>query len=202
MRRWTEALIVALAISACGSSTGGGPSTVAQVASPAAAARAAQQGFHAFQIFRRAPRKKDAIPVDQAVGGVKPTLSRLAYGGPFGTLYAYIHNGLICVSYGVPVSPSAGAGTGRCDSVPAATESGIALTIPATFDHLDRLALLVPDGVKTVTITRVDGSSATVSVTSNAVVNAGPGLRGWSFTTLSGNRQSQLMRPAGAKPVK
>lgn len=195
-------MLVVVAISACGSSTGGRPPPVAHVVSPAAAAKAARQGFHAFQIFRRAPRKKDAIPVDQAAGGVKPTLSRLAYGGPLGTLYAYIHNGMICLSYGVPVSPSAGAGTGRCDSVTTAAESGIALAIPATFDRLDRLALFVPDGVKTVTITRVDGSSATVRVTSNAVVNAGPGLRGWSFTTPAGAHQSQLLRPAGSKPAK
>lgn len=195
--------MVVLAISACGSSTGGGPtSPQAQTASPAAAAKAAKLGFHGFRIFRRAPRRKDAIPVDQAVGGVKPKLSRLAYVGRLGTLYAYIHNGLICVSNSAPVSPSSGAGVGRCDSVPVAGKSGIALTIPATFDRLDRLALLLPDGVKTVAVTRVDGSSATVAVTSNSVVNAVAGLRGWSFTTASGAHESGLLRPPGAKLAK
>jgi hypothetical protein len=207
VRAAAQALLVVLVLSACGASGSGGsvsspashakrPSTARTRATPASELRA-------FAIFRRAGKAGDVIPTSEAVGAVKPKLSRLAYSGPLGMFYAYEHAGLLCVSYETRISLSRGAGIGRCDSVAAASANGVALPVPATFDHIDRLALLLPDGVRTVAITRANGGPVTVPVKANAVVYASPGLRTWSFTTPHGAKVTDSLRPAApASPAR
>ncbi|MEA2356606.1 MAG: hypothetical protein QOD61_2735, partial [Solirubrobacteraceae bacterium] len=58
-----------------------------------------------------------------------------------------------------------------------------------------RLALLLPDGVRRVNLTRSPGPPATVPVRGNALVYAGLGLRAWSFT-------AQGQRYTGALPAR
>jgi hypothetical protein len=209
VRAAAQALLVVLVLSACdatGSGSGSPPASQAQRRSSArlgGAPVALASDLGGFAIFRRAPTAGDLIPPSEAVGGVKPKLSRLAYSGPLGMFYAYAHAGLLCVSYETRISLSRGAGIGRCDSVAAANANGVALPVPATLDHIDRLALLLPDGVGTVVIARASGGAITVPVRQNAAVYAWRGIRTWSFTTPDGAKVTASLRPAApASPAR
>jgi hypothetical protein len=192
----------AAAVAGCGSTTpttvggGGGSGT------PAQAAQAPRVAAHAFAIFRRPARKGDEIPTDQANGGVKPAVSRLAYSGRLGMFYVYVHGGLICLSYATLVSATgAGSASGSCAAAPEAGATGVAAPVAASFDRLDRLALLLPDGVRTVRIVRAGAPPVTVQVAGNAVVYAGLGLRAWTYTTRDGMHESgALPRPVVPSP--
>jgi hypothetical protein len=161
---------------------------------PAASARAAQTVTKSFGLFRRTARPVDAIPPAIVGGGPPPPLSRLAYAGRLGTLYAYVRGGLLCIAYTTRVnSAGGGSASGSCGSPAAARLEGVAAPVPAGINRPARLALLLPDGVRRVNITRSPGPPAAVPVAGNALVYAGLGLRAWSFT-------AQGQRQAGALP--
>ncbi len=197
MRRSAAATLAVLALCGCGSSPPG-PAT-----SPAVSATARALALRSFSIFRRPAHRGDQIPADQAAHGVAPKLSRLAYSGPLGMLYAYLDNGLLCVSYATRVSPKgAGSASGGCQSAQAASSTGVAAPVAASFDQLNRVALLLPDGVRTVTLTRSPGGTATARVSGNALVYVARGLRSWTFTTAGGARASgSLPIPRPAAPA-
>jgi hypothetical protein len=117
-------------------------------------------------------------------------------------LYAYVHASLMCISNATRVSPSgAGSASGTCASAPAASATGMAAPVGASFDGLDRLALLVPDGVTSVTIGRAGVAPVVVHPRSNAIVFAGAGLRGWSYVTRSHMHiTGALPRPPARSP--
>jgi hypothetical protein len=193
VRSAAAGLVAVLALGGCGTSRPGGPAV--PTTHPAAGTAG---DLRAFAIFRRAARPSDQIPAIQAVGGVTPHPSRRAYAGPLGMVFAYVHAGSLCVSYETRISASAGSGIGLCDALGAASRSGVALPVPAMFDRIDRIALLLPDGVRTVTLTRAAGAPVTVPVKANAVVYGSPGLRAWSFTRPDGVRETGLVRQAAA----
>jgi hypothetical protein len=191
VRPAAPAILAVLALSACGSSGSTATSTSrAGAGAKAARPKGSPASLRALAIFRRPATPRDQIPTDEAVGGVRPGLSRLAYGGPLGMLFAYSNGGMVCVSFETRISLSAGAGTGRCESLALTRTAGVVLTVTATSDHIDRLAMILPDGVRSVTVTRAGGGPVTLPVRGNAVVYGTPGLRGWSFTTPAGGRQT------------
>ena len=201
-RRPVAGLLAAATLAGCGSSgpTGGQAKSVSPAAAGAAAARAAA----AFAVLRRPERRGDEIPAGEATGGVKPTLSRLAYAGPLGTLYAYVHNGLLCVSYSTRVAANgSGSASGGCDSAASAALNGVVAPIAASLDRLDRVALFLPDGVRQVVLIRAGGSRSTVAVKDNAVVYAAVGLRTCIYFTRGGARHSGgLAVPAAGGPAR
>ncbi len=199
-RRLVVGLLAAVALAGCGSS---GPTGIqAKSVSPEAARAAAARAAAAFGVLRRPERRGDEIPVGQATGGVKPTLSRLAYAGPLGTLYAYVHNAQLCVSYSTRVAANgSGSASGGCDSVASAAVAGVVAPIAASLDRLDRVALFLPDGVSDVVLIRAGGARSTVAVKHNAVVYAAAGLRTWIYFTRGGIRHSGgLAVPPGGGP--
>jgi hypothetical protein len=176
-------LLAGAALAGCGSSGsdgGGGP----------AAAQAVQAARQAFGVFRRPAQSRDAIPRDQASGGVTSPLSRLVYSGALGTLYAYVHEASICLSYATRVSAvGAGSASGTCAQAAQAAYSGVSAAVPASsIDRLNRMALLVPDGVRTVRITRVGAPPETLRTTNNSLVTGAVGLHTWTYTTRGGAR--------------
>jgi hypothetical protein len=184
------ALVALSGLSGCGSS---GRSSHFVRPSTATATHIARTSFG---VFRRPARPHDMMPAVQAGAGTAPTLSRLVYAGPLGKLYAFVRDGFICFSFETSVSSGgAGGGRGGCADAGTAGRNGAAAPIPAAFDRFDRLALLLPDGVKSVTISRASGGPATVPVRGNGVVYAGMGVRGWTFTTARGVRESGVMPP-------
>jgi hypothetical protein len=201
-RRALGLLAAAAAVAACGSTATTTPPAGGGSGTPAQAAQAPRVAARAFGVFRRPGRKGDEIPTDQADGGVKPALSRLAYSGRLGMFYVYVHGGLVCLSYATLVSATgAGSASGSCAATPSAAETGLAAPVAASFDRLDRLALLLPDGVRSVRLVRSGAPPLTIRVTGNAVVYAGLGLRSWSYTTRTGMHESgALPRPVGRSP--
>ncbi|MCA1690139.1 MAG: hypothetical protein LC720_06810, partial [Actinobacteria bacterium] len=183
-------LAVAGLLGGCGSTPAPGDPA------PAASARAAQTVTKSFAVFRRTARPADTTPPAITGGGPAPVLSRLAYSGPLGTLYAYVRRGLLCVSYTTRVdSAGGGSASGGCGSPVTARLEGVAAPVLAGLNRPARLALLLPDGVRRVTLTRSPGPPATLPVTGNVLVYAGPGLRAWSFT-------AQGQRYTGALPAR
>ncbi len=199
MRALTVALplLAAAALAGCeslGSGGGGG--------GPAATA-ATQTARQAFGVFRRPATPRDAIPTDQASGGVKPPLSRLVYSGALGTLFAYVHGRSICLSYSTRVSATgSGSASGTCAQAPQAAYSGVSAAVAASsIDRLNRVALLLPDGVRTVRLTRVGGPPETLPARDNALVAAAVGLHTWTYTTRGGARVAgALPQAAGRSP--
>ncbi len=198
MRRLTVALplLAAATLAACTAPGSGGGG-----AGPAAtgATQTARQGFG---VFRRPAQPRDAIPSDQASGGVKPPLSRLVYSGPLGTLFAYVHGGSICLSYATRVSATgSGSASGTCAEAAQAAYSGVAAAVAASsIDRLNRVALLLPDGVRIVRLTRVGGPPETLRATGNALVAAAVGLHTWTYTTRGGVRVAGGLPLAAGRP--
>ncbi len=189
------ALLATAGLAGCGSpgaNGGGGPAATQAVA-------AAKQ---AFGVFRRAAQPRDAIPRDQASGGVNSPLSRLVYSGALGTLYAYVHGGSICLSYATRVSAAgAGSASGTCAQAAQAAYSGVAAAVASSsIDRLNRVALLVPDGVRTVRVTRVGGPPEILRTTGNALVAAAVGLHTWTYTTRTGARVVGALPLAAGRP--
>jgi hypothetical protein len=200
VRAAAPALLAVLTLSACGSGGSTAPSTSRAKKAPVrAATKGSPASLRALAIFRRPATPHDQIPTDETVGGVRPGLSRLAYSGPLGMLFAYSNGGMLCVSFETRISISAGAGTGRCDSLATTRTAGVVLTVTGTSDHIDRLAMILPDGVRSVTVTRAGGRPLTLPVRTNAVVCGTPGLRGWSFTTPAGGRQAGMVVTAAPR---
>ena len=203
MKRAAVAGILAAGVLAGCASGGGSPGSPAESVSPAAARAAAARAAAAFGVLRRPERRGDEIPPGQANGGVKPTLSRLAYAGPLGTLFAYVHAGLLCVSYSTRVAANgSGSASGGCDSVANAALVGVAAPIAASLDKLDRVALFLPDGVRQVVMIGAGGSRKTVAVADNAVVYAAAGLRTWIYSTRDGTRHFGGLPVPGQTPAR
>jgi hypothetical protein len=199
MRRAAVAGILAAGVLAGCGGGGGSPGGQAESVSPAAARAAAARAAAAFGVLRRPERPGDEIPPGQANGAVKPTLSRLVYAGPLGTLYAYVHEGLLCVSYSTRVAANgSGSASGGCDSVANAALVGVVAPIAASLDKLDRVALFLPDGARQVVMIGAGGSRTTVAVTENAVVYAAAGLRTWIYSTRDGVRHTGGLPVTGA----
>lgn len=192
------ALALALVVlCGCGASTGPGATTT--VSGGPNAARIAPRSF---AVFRRPARAGDQIPTVQADGGAKPELSRLVYSGRFGLLYAYAHASVVCISYTSRVSAGGvGGGRGSCDAVANVSKLGAAAPLPASFDGIDRLALLLPDGVRQVSMIKVGGRRTTVPVVGNAVVYGESGLRAWSYTTGNGVAHTGVMPTGPSRPA-
>jgi hypothetical protein len=189
------AVLAATALAGCGSSgsdAGGSP----------AADQAAQAARQAFGVFRRPARARDAIPRDEASGGVKSPLSRLVYSGTLGTLYAYVHSGSICLSYATRVSTvGAGSASGTCAPAAQAAYSGVSAAVAASsIDRLNRVALLLPDGVRTVRLTRIGAPPETLRATDNALVSAAVGLHTWTYATRAGARVVGALPLAAGRP--
>jgi hypothetical protein len=183
---------VLTALSGCGSSSG----TSGTQGPRPSTATATHIARASFGVFRRPARPHDAMPAVQAGAGTAPTLTRLVYAGPLGKLYAFVRDGFICFSFESSVTAGgSGGGRGGCQDAETAGRLGAAAPIPAAFDGLDRLALLLPDGIKSVTITSASGGPTTLGVRGNGVVYAGKGLRGWSYTTARGVRETGVMPP-------
>jgi hypothetical protein len=156
-----------------------------------------------FAVFRRAARRGDQIPARLAGGRVAASLSRLVYSGSLGTMYAYAQNGDLCADYEYgDVQDQGGTSSGgnnACDPVTGASENVLDMSVGLQPRSI--VALLVPDGVRTVTLIHKHGQATTASVTNNSFVFAGAGIVGWKLTTAHGVKRSGRVRaepsPAG-----
>jgi hypothetical protein len=194
---------LAVAVAVLGSLGGCGSTAAPGDSAPAASARAAETVTRSFAVFRRPARPGDTTPPAITGGGPAAPLSRLVYSGPLGTLYAYVRGGLLCVAYTTRVdSAGGGSASGSCGSPVTARLEGVAAPVPAALNRPARLALLLPDGVRRVNLTRSPGPPATVPVRGNALVYAGRGLRAWSFTAQGQRYTGALPARPPARPAK
>jgi len=157
---------------------------------------------HSFAVFRRAARQGDQIPSRLAGGRVAASLSRLVYSGPRGTMYAYAQNGQLCADYEYSdVRDQGGSSSGgntACGGVTGASKNGLDMSV--ALQPRSIVALLVPDGVRTVTLIHKHGETTTASVTNNSFVLAGAGIVGWKLRTANGVERSGRVRP-GPSPA-